>query len=709
MNCIPITLVEVSGAAKRVSISTINHFLKVNNMNAGRVADGNRAVHLLIVLICLVRVSAESQRSSPTDSGVVRYSYVIGSRKAGFYKEWERSDGSKGSWFQFNDRGRGDSLITNWRTDEHGFPVSLEASGNDYLKNPIHETFVLNNGVAHWKNEIEDEDMRVESPRFYYGLDGNVDAYKALRKSGGTINLLPDGQLKLDTTFHQLVQHNGKSISLTLARTSGTGLSPSYTWYDSSTDFFASVTDWSSLIREGYEDTREQLLARQKQEESRYYATLCASLVEHPASGIAIIHANLFDARQARIVPATTILIRNGIIADVGSDAGVSVPEGYRVIDARGKTVIPGLWDMHVHYGDPEDGLLHLAAGVTCVRDLGNSESLLMKRKEIESGNMLGPRIVSMAGLIDGAGPYAAPTGRIVSTLDEGKEAIQYYARAGYQHIKLYSSIKPEWVKGLVAEAKDHGLRVSGHIPAFMTAEEAVKAGFDEIHHVNMLFLNFLGDSIDTRTPLRFSLVAEHAASLDTTDRRIRPFVTLLKEHNTTIDPTVAVFEDMLSARPGRPARGTESILPRLPLQLQRSFRASQGIPVPPGMDSTYLHSFASMLHLIRMLFNAGVTIVAGTDGFAGFTLHRELELYAEAGIPAAQVLRIATYGSAKIVGREKDLGSIENGKIADLIIVNGNPMDNMSDIRRTELVMKDGAILDPRKLYKALSIKPAF
>ena len=109
------------------------------------------------------------------------------------------------------------------------------------------------------------------------------------------------------------------------------------------------------------------------------------------------------------------------------------------------------------------------------------------------------------------------------------------------------------------------------------------------------------------------------------------------------------------------------------------------------------------------MLFNAGVTIVAGTDGFAGFTLHRELELYAEAGIPAAQVLRIATYGSAKIVGREKDLGSIENGKIADLIIVNGNPMDNMSDIRRTELVMKDGAILDPRKLYKALSIKPAF
>ena len=381
------------------------------------------------------------------------------------------------------------------------------------------------------------------------------------------------------------------------------------------------------------------------------------------------------------------------------------VPAGAERIDARGRALLPGLWDMHVHLA-PNDGLMHIAAGVTSVRDLANDNEFLLKlRKSIDEGREIGPRIV-MRGFMDGRGPYAGPTKVLVDTEQEGRAAIENYARLGYEGIKIYSSIKPELVPGLIRMAHEKGLRLSGHVPAYMTAEQFVREGADELQHVNFIFLNFFDDVKDTRTPARFTSVAERAATLDLDSARVRTFVQLLKDKGVVVDPTVAVFESMFTDRPGVVPAGYATVAARLPVQVGRSLLVG-GLPVTAENDQRYRDSAAALLKMVKVLYDAGVTLVPGTDAMPGFTLHRELELYAQAGIPAPQVLRIATIGAARVAGRDKDLGSLERGKLADLVLVDGDPAQRVSDIRKTALVIKGGRIAEPAALYRSIGVQP--
>ena len=272
----------------------------------------------------------------------------------------------------------------------------------------------------------------------------------------------------------------------------------------------------------------------------------------------------------------------------------------------------------------------------------------------------------------------------------------------------MYSSIKPELVPAIVDQAHKRGLRVSGHVPAFMTAEEVVRLGFDELQHANFLFLNFWGDSVkDTRTPLRFTAVAERAATLDLSSARVQGFIRLLKERGVVLDPTANIFEGMFTARKGSVDPGYTMVADRLPPQVRRGLLTG-GLPVPDGMDGRYRDSFAAVLKLVKMMYDAGIPIVAGTDAFAGFALHRELELYEQAGIPAPEVLRIATLGAARVMKMDKELGSIAPGKLADLIVVDGNPVQRVSDIRHVALVVKDGTLYEPAALYQATGVRPS-
>ncbi|HYY99618.1 MAG TPA: amidohydrolase family protein, partial [Pyrinomonadaceae bacterium] len=393
-------------------------------------------------------------------------------------------------------------------------------------------------------------------------------------------------------------------------------------------------------------------------------------------------------------------------IRAVGPDGEVAVPKGAELLDARGRTLMPGLWDMHVHIG-PNDGLMHVAAGVTSVRDMGNDiDTLLALRKKIDAGEEIGPRIL-MAGIMDGRGPYAGPTKVLVDTEEEARAAVETYARLGYAQVKIYSSIKPELVPAIIALAHAKGLRVSGHVPAFMSAEQFVRAGADEFQHINFFVLNFLFDEVkDTRTPVRFTSVADRAATIDLNSPRVRSFVALLKERKTVIDPTVNIFEGMFTDRPGRVPAGYAAVADRLPPQVRRGLLAG-GLPVPEGKDERYRESSKALLRMVKMLYDAGVTLVAGTDSTPGFALHRELELYAEAGIPAPDVLRIATLGAARVMKRDGELGSIAPGKLADLILVEGDPTRRISDIRRVSLVVKGGLVYEPAALYKSIGVRP--
>jgi len=308
---------------------------------------------------------------------------------------------------------------------------------------------------------------------------------------------------------------------------------------------------------------------------------------------------------------------------------------------------------------------------------------------------------------MDGRGPYAGPTKVFVDTEEEARAAIDNYARLGYSQIKIYSSIKPELVPKIIELAHAKGLRVSGHVPAFMTAEQFVRAGADEFQHINYFVLNFLFDDVkDTRTPARFTAVAERAATIDLNSERVRTFVELLRDRKIVVDPTVNVFEEMFTARPGKISAGDAPIADRLPPQFRR-YLLTGGLPVPEGKDERYRESAKALLRMVKMLYEAGVPLVAGTDAMPGFALHRELELYAEAGIPPAEVLRIATIGAARVMKRDGELGSIAPGKLADLILVDGNPTQRISDIRRATLVIKDGNVYQPEALYRSIGVRP--
>ena len=282
---------------------------------------------------------------------------------------------------------------------------------------------------------------------------------------------------------------------------------------------------------------------------------------------------------------------------------------------------------------------------------------------------------------------------------------MDFFAGRGYEGLKIYSSIKPELVPVLTKYAHERGLRVSGHIPAGMRAEQAIDAGYDEIQHANMLFLNFMPDVTDTRTPARFTEVAKRATDVDTAWQEVRDFINKLRDRRIVVDPTLAIFENMFTARQGVVSPAYAAIADRMPPQVRRYFLTG-GLPVPPGMDVQYRASFQRMVQFIGELHRSGVTIVAGTDAMAGFTLHRELELYAKAGIPNADVLRIATLVPAQILKREHDLGTIEAGKLADFILVDGNPLQNISDIRKVSRVVKDGKVYVPAEIYGELGVE---
>ncbi|MFP5247008.1 MAG: amidohydrolase family protein, partial [Thermoanaerobaculia bacterium] len=337
-------------------------------------------------------------------------------------------------------------------------------------------------------------------------------------------------------------------------------------------------------------------------------------------------------------------------------------------------------------------------------RDLGNDSDFVTGfKKKIDAGEVIGPRIV-LAGLVDGPGPFQGPTNILAASEEEARKAVDFFAGRGYEGLKIYSSIKPELVPVLTKYAHERGLRVSGHIPAGMRAEQAVDAGYDEIQHANMLLLNFMPDVTDTRTPARFTEPAKRAADLDLQSPEVRAFIAKLRERGTVVDPTLAVFETMFTARTGTISPTYAMVADRFPPTIRRYFLTG-GLPVPEGMDARYRAAHQKMLELVAELHRAGVTVVAGTDALAGFALHRELELYAKAGIPNADVLRLATLTPAQILKRDKDLGTLEPGKLADLIIVDGNPLANISDIRKVVKVVKDGKMYEPAELYRALGV----
>jgi cytosine/adenosine deaminase-related metal-dependent hydrolase len=664
----------------------------------------------------MLALSAALPAASPIAPGAsgsvspTRYTVLLMGNKAGLETSSREADGSLHLAWEFNDRGRGPKVDERLVLDPAGLPVRLRNSGNDYLKAKVDEQFSIENGRAAWKNGAEAGSREISGKAFYLSLSGVPEEIGILARAtlaaGGRLPLLPAGEASLEKRGELKIEAGGRSRTVMQYAVTGLDFAPTPVWLDPDGKFFAIVYgSWQAVVPEGWESAVESMEKAQNRFEEERAARLAGALAHRPGKPLAIVHANLFDSVSATTHRGSTVVIEGQRIRSVGEDGKVDVPAGAEVIDAAGGALLPGLWDMHVHL-QPNDGLLDMASGVTSVRDLANdTDRLLQMRGRFDRGEEIGPRVL-MAGLLDGRGPYAAPTKVFADSESEAKEAIDRYAKLGYVQIKIYSSIKPELVPKIVETARSHGLRVSGHVPAFMSAEEFVRDGADEIQHMNFIFLNFMRDVKDTRTPARFTEVAARAAEIGIDSDPVKSFIQLLRERGTVMDPTLGVFEGMFVDRPGTMAPGFAAIADRMPAQVRRGFLTG-GLPVPEGKDQRYRDSFRQMQRMTKAFYDAGIPIVAGTDSLAGFSLHRELELYEEAGIPAPRVLQLATLGAARVMKRDDELGSIAPGKLADLFLVDGDPSSRISDIRRIRTVMKDGIVYRSSDLCRALGVAP--
>lgn len=670
----------------------------------------------LVVLLLAAGLAATGHThlaaaQAPPAPDTARYTVLMQGAVAGELTRWMDETGAVHERFAYRDRGRGPDLHAVYRPGPGGVPAEVTVEGVDYLKSPVEERFSLRDGVARWRNPGEADSARVDGRAFYlpmYAPPGLAEpAVRALQAAeGGCLPLLPAGRACTERVRTATVEAGGASRRVVLHAVTGIDFTPLYVWLEEDGRYFGSTSGWLNVVPAGWAEVAEELAKIEAEAGDAWLAALAERIPDRPAGPVAITGARLFDPVTGALHPGTTVVFEGGRITAVGRAGGGAVPAGARVVDAGGRVLLPGLFDMHVHLG-PADGVLHLAAGVTSVRDLANdTERVLGLRSAFDAGKLIGPR-VSLAGILDGPGPFAGPTKALVDTEEEVRAWIDRYASLGYEQVKVYSSITPALVPAIVEAAHARGLRVSGHVPAFMTAEQAVRAGYDEIQHANMLFLNFRSDTLDTRTPARLTEVGRHGADLDLASDSVRAFIRLLKERGVAVDPTLVVFETMMTARPGTISPAFAAVAGRLPSQVRRGFLTG-GFPLDEEGAARFRASFRRMLGMTAALHDAGVTIVPGTDALAGFALHRELELYQEAGLEPAEVLRIATLTSAEVAGRADRLGTIEPGKLADMVLVDGDPTRDVSALRRAVLVVKDGVLYDPAELYRAIGVAPA-
>ncbi|WP_299493828.1 amidohydrolase family protein [uncultured Shewanella sp.] len=592
--------------------------------------------------------------------------------------------------------------------DANGMPVSFKAHGQSPFGSIIEESFTLKNHQAHWESAKDVGTMDVNTPRFYVPADSSVATDAAfvralLASPSKTLELLPSGHASLTILNEQEVEHQGNKAQVYLYAISGLDFTPDFAWYDNKGRLFAqNMGGFMRVIREGFSLENLSALSEIQQKEEKSYLENMADKLSHSYTQLLIQGSNVIDVEQGKRIEQIDVLLENGKIKKIAKH--IPQDDHMQVINGKDKTLLPGLWDMHGHLSK-DDGLLNMAAGVTNVRDMGSNHDSIMEIETLFNSNqIIGPHVYR-AGFMDQKSEYSA--GLSVETLEEALNTVDWFADNGYIQIKLYSSIDPDWVKPLAERAHSRGLRVSGHIPAFMTAEQAVNAGYDEIQHINMIFLNFLaGTHADTRQQLRFSLIGEQAGEMDLNSPEMKALIKLLADKRITVDPTVSTFRSLLIAEDRQTNPEYLAIIDHLPPAASRQLKGAE-MNVKGAELVEYKKSADALIDMVKVLYDNQVPIVPGTDNLTGFTLHRELELYEQAGIPAFDILAMASINSANLVGAGHLSGSIKEGKNADLILVEGDPTQNMSDIRNVSLVVKDNHFYKTAELYRTLGVKP--
>jgi hypothetical protein len=359
-----------------------------------------------------------------------------------------------------------------------------------------------------------------------------------------------------------------------------------------------------------------------------------------------------------------------------------------------------------MHVSDDYSGPSELSLGVTSLRDPGNNVTLTQARRERRAkGQLLFPHVYAST-LIDGKGPLSAQSGTVVGSQEEALAAVRKAKADGQTGVKFYGSFDPLWVKASAAEAHRLGLHVHGHVPAGMRPKEAIDAGYDEITHIYFVSMQAMPDSVVAQSNgiQRHKGTGRYAKGIDFDAEPMKSLIATLAERKIVVDPTLVVAESLFVPENGDLSPAYAPYVGTLPPAVERGFRQGGFEPESGVTRADFRASFGKLVELVGRLHRAGVPIVAGTDG-SGLELVRELELYVEAGLSPEAALASATIVPARMVGMEKETGSIAVGKAADLTLVAGDPSKQIGDLRHVRTVLMDGKLMDADALRAAVGV----
>jgi imidazolonepropionase-like amidohydrolase len=593
------------------------------------------------------------------------------------------------------------------RLGPDGLPTTIEVRGIT-PEGDAAETLSVADGKATWKSTADSGS--VSSGKAFYipagGIplfnEGIVNALSAGGEAG--LDLLPSGRASLKRGPTLTIQGPSGPKQVQLAFVRGIMAAPQPVWLDENGQYFAEVSHLS-YFPAGYESAANMTAMREAQDGATAAEVKQIAkrfLTADAKAPVLFDNVRMFDADNGAFVENQAVLLREGKIASIGV-AGSIAAGGARVIDGKGKTLVPGIWDSHMHIGDDWDVLANMANGMTSFRSPGTTieraKSAVSRRN---SGDLLMGEPFIQA-IVDQKHPLAAQGSMTVSSEAETIAAVRAIKDAGLWGVKFYTSMNPAWIAPGAAEAKKLGLHVSGHVPATMRPLEAVRAGYDELTHLNFVVMQAMPKEIvdKANTAERIAGPARLAKDVDWSTPEMQAFIAELKQRGTIVDPTLVIFESMLTMDGGTPAPAYSSYMGIISPVLDRSFRAG-GYPLAEGFTrDDYRKSYAKMVDLVRRLHEAGVPLVAGTDGW-GIEVVREIELYNKAGFTPAEALQAATIVPARVVGADKRTGSIAVGKEADVVLVDGDVSKELGALRRVVTVVSDGYVMDADELRKA-------
>ena len=425
---------------------------------------------------------------------------------------------------------------------------------------------------------------------------------------------------------------------------------------------------------------------------------------------VAFVNVNVVPMDSERILPNQTVIASGGLITEIGTTERVRVPKGAIKIDGRGQYLMPGLADMHVHleYFDRDAQLLlFLAGGVTTVRSMDGRPNILEWRNRIADGNLLGPTIYTAGAILEGKPPFRNDN-KVVETPEQAEAEVEAQKKAGYDFIKVYHTLDKETYAAILASAKKHGLSVAGHVPRSVGLRGVLSGGQKSVEHLEGYLDEIEADDSPVRNQ-RSWLKRYFAVKID--DGKISSIAKATRRAEVWNVPTLV--ERQLSALSAdelqtRLARSEMKYLPSATAGIWKGSNARVTGRMSPEDFARLAEGEKVRNRLIKMLYDNGARLLVGTDTpnafvLPGFSVMEELQNFVDAGLTPFQALKASTKDAAEFMGKSDEFGTVSVGSRADLLLVKGNPLDDILSLKRRTGVMARGRWVRVEDLQKQL------